>query len=151
VVISEGPGVEWLRERKVAEGLNNLILLPFQNFKEMPDVLAASDVLMAVLEPEAGIFSVPSKVLTYHCAGKPVLGGIPAENLAARIISQNRTGLCVGPADCRGFVESAVRLRTQRAEAAEMGRAARRYAEQTFDIQTIADRFETTLTQALIP
>jgi len=90
VVISEGPGVEWLRERKVAEGLNNLILLPFQNFKEMPDVLAASDVLMAVLEPEAGIFSVPSKVLTYHCAGKPVLGGIPAENLAARIISQNR-------------------------------------------------------------
>lgn len=151
VVISEGPGVEWLRERKAAECLNNLILLPFQNFKEMPDVLAASDALMAVLEPEAGIFSVPSKVLTYHCAGKPILGGIPSENLAARIISQNRTGLCVGPADSRGFVESAVWLRTQNAEAAEMGRAARRYAEQTFNIQTIADRFETTLSQALIP
>ena len=150
VVISEGPGVEWLRERKVAEALENLILLPFQDFKEMPDVLAASDVLMAVLEPEAGIFSVPSKVLTYHCAGRPILGGIPAENLAAQIISQHRTGLCVGPADDTGFVDSAVRLRIQSAEAAEMGRSARRYAEQTFDIRTIADRFETTLSQALI-
>jgi colanic acid biosynthesis glycosyl transferase WcaI len=151
VVISEGPGVEWLRGKKVEEGLENLILLPFQDFKEMPEVLAASDVLMAVLEPEAGIFSVPSKVLTYHCAGRPILGGIPSENLAARIISQNRTGLCVGPADATGFVESAVRLRTQSADAAEMGRSARRYAEQTFDIQSIADRFETTLNKTLIP
>lgn len=145
VVISEGPGVEWLREKKRTDGLDNLLLLPFQDFSEMPDVLASSDALIAVLEPEAGIFSVPSKVLTYHCAGRPILGGIPAENLAARIIVKNGTGLCVGPGDADGFVAAAVRLRKEEPLCSTMGAAARRYAEQTFDIQQIANRFDTFL------
>jgi colanic acid biosynthesis glycosyl transferase WcaI len=142
VVISEGPGVEWLRQKKRTDCLDNLVILPFQNFSEMPDVLAASDVLIAVLEAEAGVFSVPSKVLTYHCAGRPILGGIPAENLAARIVANNCTGLCVAPEDIDGFLTAAVRLRNEPQLCSEMGASAREYAEKTFDIGLIANRFE---------
>jgi colanic acid biosynthesis glycosyl transferase WcaI len=151
VVISEGPGVEWLREKKRTEGLQNLLLLPFQNFSEMPDVLAASDTLIAVLEPEAGIFSVPSKVLTYHCAGRPILGGIPAENLAARIIAENGTGLCVAPGDIGGFVTAAVRLRSEPQLCSKMGLSAREYAQKMFDIGLIANRFESFIKSVVIP
>lgn len=151
VVISEGPGVEWLRVMKRANGLDNLLLLPFQNFSEMPDVLAASDALIAVLEPEAGIFSVPSKVLTYHCAGRPILAGIPAENLAARIIAKNGTGLCVGPGDIEGFVAAAVRFRREPQLCSKISAAARRHAENTFDIRLIANQFEAFLNSVVLP
>jgi colanic acid biosynthesis glycosyl transferase WcaI len=150
VVISEGPGVEWLREKKRTDCLDNLVLLPFQDFGEMPEVLAASDVLIAVLEAEAGIFSVPSKVLTYHCAGRPILGGIPAENLAASIVKENCTGLCVGPDDINGFLTAAVRLRDEPQLCSKMGASAREYAEKTFDIGLIANRFEAFLKHATL-
>jgi glycosyltransferase involved in cell wall biosynthesis len=145
VVISEGPGSEWLRVKKREDRLDNLIILPFQEFSEMPDVLAASDVLIAILEAEAGVFSVPSKVLTYHCAGRPIMGAIPPENLAARIISNNCTGICVRPDDIDGFVTAAARLRTGALLCSKMGAAAREHAEKTFDICLIADRFEALL------
>jgi len=142
--------VEWLRERKKVEGLENLLLLPFQDFREMPDVLASSDVLIAVLEPEAGVFSVPSKVLSYHCAGRPILGAIPKENLAAQIICQNGSGICVSPISVVEFLEAATQYRSNSNMASTVGVAARRYAEKTFNIKDIARRFELFLSRVVI-
>ena len=142
VVVSEGPGMDYLRRRKAAERLGNLLLLPFQAFPDLPDVLAAADVLVAVLEADAGVFSVPSKVLTYHCAGRPILAAIPSANLAARIIAKESSGLWVEPGDVTGFLEAAAALRQDQSLCAQYGSAARAYAEHNFDISRIADRFE---------
>jgi colanic acid biosynthesis glycosyl transferase WcaI len=149
VVISEGPGAEWLREQIRRERLENLIVLPFQSFSEMPEVLSASDALIAILEPDAGAFSVPSKVLTYNCAGRPILAAIPAQNLAARTIHRERTGMCVAPDDITGFITYARRLREDAELRARMGAAARAYAQRTFDIDSIGGRFESVLVEAL--
>ena len=151
VVISEGPGVEFLRGRKASEGLDNLLLIPFQPFEDMPDVLAAADVLAAVLETDAGVFSVPSKILTYHCAGRAILGAIPAENLAARIIQKQQTGLCVEPRDEAGFLNAARTLRQDAGLRNAMAGRARHYAEREFDINQIVDRFDTVFKKALTP
>ena len=40
---------------------------------------------VVLLERSAGAFSVPSKTLSYLCAGRPVVGLMPAENLAAEV------------------------------------------------------------------
>ena len=87
VVISEGLGADYLRGKVSEEGLWNLAVLPFQQYSDLPDALASADVLLAILEPEASKFSVPSKVLTYHCAGRPILASMPSSNLAATILS----------------------------------------------------------------
>jgi glycosyltransferase involved in cell wall biosynthesis len=85
---------------------------------------------------------VPSKVLSYHCAGRSLLGGMPVQNLAARIILDNRTGLCTAPDDFDGFVKAAERLYADRELRSQCGERARLYAENNFDIKKIADRFE---------
>ena len=142
VVISEGLGADWLREKKAELGLTNLLLLPYQPFGDMPDVLASSEVLVAVLEPGAGVFSVPSKVLTYLCAGKPLLAAIPPENLAARIIARSHSGLVVSPNETDAFVGAGDSLLSLSAERRKMGSNARAYALETFDIGRITDAFE---------
>ncbi len=142
VVVSQGLGADWLTEKKATHGLNNLIVLGFQPFEALPEVLATAEVLMAVLEPEAGAFSVPSKVLTYLCAARPVLLAVPPENLAARIVARIEAGRIVPPTDPAAFVDAAAALLADPEQRRAMGRNARAYAEKTFDISAITDAFE---------
>lgn len=146
VVVSQGIGAEWLAARKAEHGLDNLVLLGYQPFEDVPQMLAAADVLLAVLEPDAGVFSVPSKVLTYLCAARPILLAVPPGNLAARIVRTHDAGPTVAPDDTAGFVAAAEALLADPDRRARHGQNARRYAEATFDIERITDRFEAVLT-----
>lgn len=146
IVASEGLGASWLQQHTTGDELE---LIPFQPYAELADMLGSGDVLLVLLEPDARVFSVPSKVLTYHCAGRAILGAIPHENLAARTIEGNGAGLIVDPGDEAAFVDAARRLIDDAALRIEMGRAARRAAESTFDIDAITDEFDAVLGGAL--
>lgn len=146
VVISEGLGADWLRKR--SQSHPNLVLFPFQPFERMSEVLAAGDILLAILEPEAGIFSVPSKVLTHLAAGRPLLAAVPAENLAARIIERAGAGRLAPPRDPRRLVETAAAMLADKDARRQWGESARAYACATFDIDQITDRFEAVLRDA---
>jgi len=145
VVISEGIGAEWLRKKITEENIGNLLLLPYQPFSELPEVLASGDVLIGILEKDAGTFSVPSKTLTYLCANRALLLSIPPENLASRITLRENAGLIVGPDDVEGFIEAAAKLRESAPLREELGANARRYAERTFHITKIATDFDAIL------
>jgi glycosyltransferase involved in cell wall biosynthesis len=148
-VVSEGRTAEWLQEESLRRSVRNVKVLPFQSFEQMPEVLGAGDVLIALLEREAGIFSVPSKILTYLCAGRPVLAGVPGNNLATRIIREAGAGICVEPGDVSGFVDAGRRLALDDAARERMGKAGRAYAEREFEIGRIADRFERIVEEAM--
>ncbi len=145
VVVSSGLGAEWLARQKEALQLENLLLLPFQSFEQMQDVLASADVLIALLEEDAGIFSVPSKVLTYLCAGRALLMSVPRDNLAVQVVDSSRSGICVDPQDVAGFLSGADELRGDERRRKEMGENGRLYAESAFSIGKVADRFESIL------
>ncbi|HLK15499.1 MAG TPA: glycosyltransferase family 4 protein [Fimbriimonadaceae bacterium] len=145
VVISQGIGADWLVEQKAANGLENLVLLPYQPYDELPSTLGSADVLVALLEPSAGTFSVPSKILSYHCAGRPLLVAVPPENLAARTVLSANSGLVVAPTDFEGWVVAARKLREDEPARTQFAANARRYAETKFAIEPITDRFEEAL------
>lgn len=142
VVVSEGRGRRWLDDWRRQHGADNLVLLDFQPYEDLPDVLATGDVLVALLEPGASAFSVPSKVLTYLCAGRPVVGVLPAGNSVADILDRHRAGVVVEPGD-RGVACDVVDgLLGDRDARRRLGEAGRRYAEETFSADTAAERFE---------
>lgn len=145
IVISEGAGVKWLSEQAAGAQISSLKCLGFQPFEAMPDVLGSADVLVAILEADAGVFSVPSKVLSYLCAGRPLLLAVPVENLAAKIVVECGAGLVVEPNDLAGFCAAAKQLADSPELRQQFGAAARKYAEANFDIEQITDRFEAIL------
>lgn len=144
VLAAAGVGVEALRGA-VGGGID---FLPLQPIGDFADTLGAADVLVALLESDAGAFSAPSKVLSYLCAGRPILISASPSNLAARIVEESGAGFAVAPDDEAGFVERARRLRTDPALRERMSAAGRDYAERHFEIGAIADRFERLLTRA---
>jgi len=142
VVCSEGIGAEYLREQKVARNLDNLVILGFQPFERLPEVMASADILVALLEEEAGSFSVPSKVLSYLCAGRAIALSAPETNLAARIVREANAGLIFRPGDSPANLATAIRRLLEDNEArTNFGNSARIYADRTFDMREIGPRF----------
>lgn len=145
VVATEGLGRDALEARRRALGLENLVLMDYVAWDAVPDMLGAADVVLVLLEPDAGTFSAPSKTLTYLAAGRPVVGAMPGENLASRMVEQAGAGLVVAPGDYEAFAESVAALIADPQRAASMAVAAREYAEEHFDVERIADDFLATL------
>lgn len=141
VVVSEGKGREWLEAWKADQGAENLVLLDFQPYDELPDMMASADLLVAILEPDASKFSVPSKVLTYLCSSRAILGVLPPENSVAEILSTHEAGRVVEPANRDGVAGEVAALLDHPELCRSMGRAGRRYAEATFSPEVAADRF----------
>jgi colanic acid biosynthesis glycosyl transferase WcaI len=143
VVVSEGQGREWLESQ--AGEVPGLTLLDYQPYEQLPDMLASADVLLVVLESNASRYSVPSKVLNYFCAGRPVLALLPADNAVANMVEAAEAGLVVAPGDADAASAALRSLLASPVARAAMGTAARRYAERTFDVERVGDRFESLL------
>lgn len=148
VVVNEGPAVDVLRDEAARLDVP-ITLLPFQPYERLSEVLGSGDVLVVLLEQDAGAFSVPSKTLSYLCAGRPVLGLMPAENLAATLISS--VDGCVRPPVEASLPDAAAWVREVFADAEmrdELGEKARFLAEQKFALADCADQFEEILRSA---
>ncbi len=141
VVVAGGAGADWLAARAHEVSADVMKLLPFQPYERVAEVLGAADVLIALLDAEAGNFAVPSKTLAYLCAGRAVMIAAPEGNEAARVVKRAKAGIVVSPDGEEHTIEAAMRLMANPALCAELGKNARRYAEETFAIGAIAERF----------
>jgi glycosyltransferase involved in cell wall biosynthesis len=138
-----------LEAAKAEHRLESLRLLPLQPATRFPEVLATGDVLVGLLETDAGTFSVPSKVQSYLCAGRPILLAAPSGNLAARNVASEDAGIVVGPQDQAGFAAAAAQLRDNPELRERLGANGRAYAVRTFDIIKITNCFEKVLRMAV--
>ena len=142
VVIATGVNAEVLKAHQSRQPRANLRILPLQSAEDFPSVLGTADVLVAVLESDAAEFSVPSKLLSYLCAGRPILLAAPAENLAMRVLVESGGGIGVTASNPAELIDAARRLHADDDLRHRLGRAGRRYAEENFEIAAIASRFE---------
>ena len=141
-VVSEGEAADDLRAAAAADPQLPLKIVPFQPASDLSDVLGSADILIGLLEPDATTFSIPSKVLSYMAAGRPILGLLPANNPAAADIEA-----------CGGFVDDPTAHGAHRAarwlvelggdheRQADIGRRSRSIAEEKFDLDDVAARF----------
>lgn len=147
VVVAGGAGADWLAEKAKEVSPEVLELLPFQPYERVAEVLASANVLITLLDSEAGAFAVPSKTLAYLCAGRALIIAAPNTNEAARAVERAKAGIVVSPDNTKGFVEAAERLLNDQTFCAESGKNGRAYAERMFAIGTIADKFLSVLGQ----
>jgi glycosyltransferase involved in cell wall biosynthesis len=149
IVVSEGQAARWLERAAKDSGVGNLTVMPFQPMKVYPQLLGAGDILLAILGAEAASFSVPSKILSYLAAGKPVVASIVGDNDAAKIIASVGAGYIAAPDDNRAFIDRVLALAKDPTLRTAMGGNARAFAEANFAVDTIADRFEAVFGDAL--
>jgi colanic acid biosynthesis glycosyl transferase WcaI len=141
VIISEGIGEKWLKAEALKEKLNNVKFFNYLDFEHLPYALSSADVLIGILDSAAGKYCVPSKVLTYHCIGKPILLSVPSENLIAKIVKKQKSGFVIAPLDFDGFCRAAEKLKNQKNMRIQMGNNAIKYAKAAFNIDNKCNSF----------
>jgi colanic acid biosynthesis glycosyl transferase WcaI len=141
IVASEGDGADDLAA--AAGDRADVRIVGYQPAERFSEVLSSADAVVALLEPDAGKFSVPSKVLSYLSAGRPIIALLPGDNPAAADVLA--AGGFVAEPTSAGAGQAAEWLVDTTKDPAALeciGLRARALAEERFDIAHIADEFE---------
>ena len=140
LVIGAGSGFQKLKNMDNLP--SNIKILPLQPFKLMNEILNSADVLLGILSEDASKFSVPSKILNYLCAGKPIILSAPKDNLSATIINDSNSGKVFEPNDLNGISNFLKILINNDTIKKKYSLNAREYANKNFKIQNISMKFE---------
>ena len=144
-VVGEGLKKESLRAKAAALGLANAVFLPFVPYAELPDLLAASDVLLVPLDGSKSDLSVPSKLYTFMAAGRPILGLAAPDSEVALILRANACGVAVPPDDAAAVAGAVRVLAASPEKRRELGANARAYAVRRFSREGILRRYDALL------
>jgi glycosyltransferase involved in cell wall biosynthesis len=141
IIISNGIGAKVISEEKVQSGLDNIMVLDFQEYEDLPMILGSADILISILEKDAAQYSVPSKVLTYLCSQRPIVLSVDEENLSAKIVKGADAGICTASGNAEEFTSAITQLIGDINLRKQYAANGRRYAEEHFDIKLIAGKF----------
>ena len=140
VVVSQGQGRELLE--KPINIRENIVLKDFLTIPELAKLFADASVLLAVLEPEASTFSVPSKIMSYLSAGKPVVASIDPMNASAKILLKNGAGFVTSPdAPNEDFSQAVIAIISNQHLQNSMSQSSAQYARDNFDGRKAAKFF----------
>lgn len=106
LLVGDGYGKELVQARAQELGLENIKFLPFQPRRYLADLQATADVSLVTLAPGRGRTSVPSKVLGYMAAARPVIASVDPESGTAAMIRQAACGLVTPPGDGEALAQA---------------------------------------------
>ena len=95
-------------------------------------IYSAADVLVLNQKATVEDAVIPSKLLTYMAAGRPVVAAISEKSEAARYIREANCGLVVPPENPAALVQGILELKQNLMLRKEMGMNGRAYAEAHF-------------------
>ena len=140
IIIGFGSGYNYLESSTKLP--KNIYLFPIQPFEKIDDILSSADVCLSILNKDASIFSVPSKILNYLCAGKTILLCAPENNLASKIIFESNSGKNFESNDINQITSFLKEINRNEILKKNFSVNARKYAEKNFDIKIISKKFE---------
>ncbi len=139
VLVAGGPGVDVLRNRPELQTHPNIHFIELQPLSDLADVLASADVLLGTLDDRASEALVPSKILSYLCAGRPVIALMNGSNPSAKLVEEIGAGVTC--TDIHSATTTIRALLEDPIERRRMGNLGRAYAAQTFDPTSVAKQF----------
>jgi colanic acid biosynthesis glycosyl transferase WcaI len=146
-LVGDGPVKALLAADARERGLENVVFRPQVPRERIPRVLAASDALLVPLSGHPTFTSfVPSKLIDYMAAGKPVL--VAAAGESARLLEAAGAGLAVAPEDPTALAEAVRWLQNHPDEARAMGERGREFAKTRLRSRQ-AERLEEVLVDAV--
>ncbi|HEY3448716.1 MAG TPA: glycosyltransferase family 4 protein [Myxococcales bacterium] len=135
VLLIVGDGVEKARlQEKVRQlGLRNVRFMPFVSKEAYPEVVASADVCLATLQKSLLCPVVPSKLLGYMAAGRPVIASFPEGGDAPRLVREAGCGICVPAGDPARLARAIYSAYTHPDECRRWGERGRRFVRDHHD------------------
>lgn len=142
VFVGDGSDRARLESMVAEKQLSNVRFAGRHPAEEMPDFFRAADALLVHLRPsEIADHAVPTKILSYLAAGRPVV--CATAGAAADLVRAAGAGPVCAPGDASAMAAAATGLASMPAAAREaLGASGRAYLTRQFDKQTVIDDYE---------
>lgn len=132
VIAGDGSERERLQARVAAMGLSNILFHCPWHRDEFSSVHAAADLFVLPTRRSAAMTSVPSKLIAYMLAGRPIIAAVDPRSPTAGVVHDAQAGACIEP-ECSQQLLAHIHLALERPDLAHArGLAARQYAMQHF-------------------
>jgi colanic acid biosynthesis glycosyl transferase WcaI len=141
LLVGTGHAKEEVEARVRDEGLANVRFLPFQPRERLSEMQAVADVSLVTLAPGRGRTSLPSKVLGYMAAARPVIASVDEDSDLARLISRSQCGQVLPPGRGEELAEAILACYRHPEERRRSGEAGRRYFLQHYEKNIVTRKF----------
>jgi colanic acid biosynthesis glycosyl transferase WcaI len=139
--VGDGPLVSKLKDQVTGAGLDNVIFAPFQARAILSEVQAAADVSVVTLLPGKGRTSIPSKVLGYMAAARPVIASVDADSETAELVRTSNGGIVVHPGSADELAAAIRRLNSKPGLVQSLGGNGRSYMEVHLSQQIVTAKY----------
>ncbi len=141
ILLGSGPEKEKLQQLKADLQLENVLFVDGVTKKEMPEIVAASDVSVIPLKKmDLFLGAIPSKIFENLAMQKPILLGVDGE-AKELFIEQGNCGLYFEPENYKALAEAAIKISTDTNLRKQLGENGRKYVSEKFNRDTIANSF----------
>lgn len=129
-------------KNKVRElGIKNIGFLPFQPRERLSEVQATADVSLVTLAPGRGKTSVPSKVLGYMAAARPVIAAVDENCDTEELVRKAQCGLVVPPGEGKALAEAILYFYQNQDACRIAGRSGYKYFLKNLERKLVINRF----------
>lgn len=133
----------WVQEK----GLANVLFHDFIPPAAYCSLLKEIDVGLLTLSPQVKTPVVPSKMLGFLAASRPVVASVNEQSDAIKIIEESGAGIRVSAGDPHGLAEAVVHLYQDKSLRKEMGKKGKAYATRNFSKNKCIDRYDELITK----
>ncbi|MDZ7956087.1 glycosyltransferase family 4 protein [Nostoc sp. DedQUE09] len=142
VIVGEAKGLQRLQQECLDCGADNVLLLPFQPRKHLPQMLAAADVGLVVQKKNVVSFNMPSKIQVLLASGGALVASVPDNGTAARAIRQSGGGVIVPPEDPQALAMAILDLYKNPEKVKTLGYKSRQYAVEQYAFEQALNQYE---------
>jgi colanic acid biosynthesis glycosyl transferase WcaI len=143
ICVGEGVLKENMEYAASAARLKNLRFLSFQPSGRVAEMHAAADATILTTQVGYPDASVPSKLISYLAAGRPVVCAADRASTVAAIVRDANAGVLAEPGDAGSIANAISYLLDHPAESKLMGENARWHFEEHFTFECAYRRFKT--------
>lgn len=140
LVVGNGQEKARMQELAAQYKLENLRFLPFQPRAQLANVQATADLALVTLGKGMGHSSVPSKVISYLAAGRPILASVDRSSDTAECVTRGG-GHIVGPGDPAAIAAGVERYMRDPALRGRASSMARRLFDEEYSASRVLPRF----------
>lgn len=145
ILLGSGPEKPKLLQMKEDKQLNNVYFFDAVSKTQMPNIVQASDVSIIPLKKlELFLGAIPSKIFENLAMEKAVILGVDGE-ARELFVNQGKCALFSEPENVDALTDNVLKLANDPMLRQELGEQGRKYVEQSFNRNTIAQKFYNTL------
>ncbi|MGV0102770.1 Colanic acid biosynthesis glycosyltransferase WcaI [Nostoc sp. DSM 114160] len=142
VIVGEAKGLQRLQQECLDCGADNVMLLPFQPRKDLPQMLAAADIGLVVQKKNVVSFNMPSKIQVLLASGGALVASVPDNGTAAKAIRQSGGGVIVPPEDPQALAMAILDLYQNPEKVKTLGYKSRQYAVEQYAFEQALNQYE---------